>query len=114
MSNLTKTHSTRLMLRFEEGKASLSKHQIDTLQQWIGQWIKQGKATFFAVGGACKASRAGMLRRVRHLLHVLMCLGVTRKHIQQDNRWAEPTKMGAIDDLPPDTVWLELKSNKSS
>ncbi len=114
MSNLTENQSARLMLRFEEGKASLSKNQLDALQHWIRNWFKQRKATVLSIGGAARASRAGMLRRVRHLLHVLLCFGVNRKQIQQDNRWNEPTKMGAIDDLPPDTVWLEFKTNKSA
>lgn len=112
MSDILEVNSSRLMLRFEEGKASLSKNQIDTLHQWVRHWVKQRQALIVAIGGACKASRAGMLRRVRHLLNVLLCLGLTRKHIQQDNRWIASTKMGAIDDLPSDTVWLEFKTSK--
>jgi hypothetical protein len=102
----------RMLLCFEEGKASLSQSQMEVLHHWIRQWINQRKSTILAIGGACKASRAGMLRRVHHLLDALLCLGVCRKKIQQDNRWSAPAKMGAVDDLPPDTVWLELKASK--
>ncbi len=111
---LPETPSERMLLRFEEGKASLSKNQLEALHQWVRRWLKQGKSAVLTIGGACKASRAGMLRRVHHLLQVLLGLGFCGKQIQQDDQWGKPTKMGAIDDLPPDTVWLELKPIKSN
>ena len=110
--NLAKNTSARMSVLFEEGKASLSKGQLDVLHQWVLQWFKQRKSSVLAIGGARKTSRAGMLRRVHHLLKALFCLGVCGKQIKQDDQWTQPAKMGAVDDLPPDTVWLELKPVK--
>jgi hypothetical protein len=36
-------------------------------------------------------------------------LGVSQRRIQADDEWLKPTRMGAIDDLPADVVWLQVR-----
>ena len=99
----------RVLLQFEDGNACLSNSQIDILKGWLKRCSSIRKTTTISISGAYKASRAGMLRRIHHLLQILLHLGIFAPHIQQDARWLNPEKMGAMDDLPSDTVWLELK-----
>ena len=102
------SQASRVLLRFEEGKACLSGAQVDILKKWIQCWALVHKSSALAIGGACKASRAGMLRRVHFLLNLLIQCGVYSKSMCQDAQWFQPAPMGSIDDLPHDTVWLEL------
>ncbi len=93
---------------FECGKCSLSANEIDALHEWVRVWNMQKCRRKLLLGGADATSRANRLRRLGVLMAVLENLGVARERIQADEAWLTPSRMGEIDDIPADTVWLRM------
>jgi hypothetical protein len=94
---------------YEAGRCSLTKPEIGALARWVHQWNTPNSRCRLYLGGADETSRANRLRRLSVLLSVLEHLGVDRRRIQVDGEWLRPTRMGIIDDLPADTVWLQVR-----
>jgi hypothetical protein len=97
-----------LIARFREGESTLSAEQEQRLASWIvGSPLVNGKVDLI-LGGARNSSRSGRLRRLHGLLLALGRLGVAARRIWPDIEWTKPARMGAIEDMPEDTVWLRL------
>lgn len=95
---------------FERGKCSLTEPEIDALEKWVRRWNTPKKnCCRLYLGGADETSRANRLRRLSVLLAVLDHLGLDRRRIQVDSEWLRPSRMGIIDDLPADTIWLQVR-----
>lgn len=97
-----------LVAQFRDGESTLSAEQEKQLASWIFGRPQVGGKVGLVVGGASKSSRTGRLRRLHGLLLVLGRLGVAARRIWPDIEWTRPARMGAIEDLPADTVWLRL------
>jgi hypothetical protein len=95
---------------FERGECSLTESEMVALEQWVRQWNTPNRNCWrLYLGGADETSRANRLRRLSVLMSVLEHLGVPRKWIQTDGEWLRPSRMGIIDDLPADTIWLQVR-----
>lgn len=99
---------TSMALIFDEGQAYLSSAEAQILKAWIMGWSALRGAKLVTIGGASQTSRAGRLRRVNSLLQVFRQLGVKPQSIQTEADWTQPVRMGSLDDLPADVVWLQL------
>lgn len=109
MLSRTLSPKTSMALIFEEGQAYLSSAEAKILKAWITAWSALRGPKRITIGGANQTSRAGRLRRVNALLQVFKQLGVMLQSIQIDSDWAKPVRMGSMDDLPADVVWLQLQ-----
>ena len=94
---------------YEAGRCSLTEPEIGALAHWVHRWNAPNSRCRLYLGGADETSRANRLRRLSVLLTVLEHLGVDRRRIQVDSEWLRPTRMGIIDDLPADTIWLQVR-----
>ncbi len=94
---------------YEAGRCSLTEPEIGALAHWVHQWNTPNSRCRLYLGGADETSRANRLRRLSVLLSVLEHIGVDRRRIQVDGEWLRPTRMGIIDDLPADTIWLQVR-----
>lgn len=97
-----------MIVFFDSGKCSLTGGEVCALEKWVRQWNTPRSRCRLHVGGANETSRANRLRRLSVLLSVLAHFGVKRKRIQIDSAWLLPSRMGTIDDLPADTIWLQI------
>lgn len=98
----------RMMVFFEAGKCSLTQPVISTLKHWVHLWNTPSCRRRLNLGGADETSRTNRLRRLSALISVLEDLGVDRRRIQVDSEWLRPTRMGIIDDMPVDAIWLQF------
>ncbi len=94
---------------YEAEKCSLSEGEVGKLERWIKQWKTPNSRCRLYIGGADKSSRSNRLRRLGFLLSLLEQLGVPQRRVQADSDWLKPTRMGAIDDLPADAIWLQIR-----
>ena len=100
---------TASTVNFEAGRCTLNEHEVDKLEKWINRWNERNSHCRLYVGGANATSRSNQLRRFGFLMSLLEQLGVPQRRIQADDEWLKPTRMGAIDDLPADVVWLQVR-----
>lgn len=100
---------TASTVNFEAGRCTLNEHEVDKLEKWIDRWNERNSHCRLYVGGANATSRFNQLRRFGFLMSLLEQLGVPPRRIQADDEWLKPTRMGAIDDLPADVVWLQVR-----
>ncbi len=100
-----------LVARFRDGESALSAEQEKQLASWISDKPLSGNKVDLILSGASKSSRAGRLRRLHGILVVLGRLGVAARRIQPDFEWTQPARMGALEDMPADTVWLRLAAH---
>lgn len=98
-----------MIVFFDAGSCSLTNKEIGALAQWVQTWNSPKNRCRLYLGGADETSRANRLRRLSVLTSVLEYLGVPRKAIQADGEWFKASRMGIIDDLPADTIWLQVK-----
>lgn len=97
-----------LVARFGDGESTLSAEQEQVVASWLfGKPLVSTKVDLI-LGGAARSSRAGRLRRLHGLLLMLGRLGVAARRIWPDIEWTQPAPMGALEDMPADTVWLRL------
>ena len=97
-----------LVARFRDGECALSVEQEQHVASWLVGKPVVGSKVGLILGGANQSSRAGRLRRLRGMLLVLGRLGVAARRIWPDIEWIKPARMGALEDMPADTVWLRL------
>lgn len=102
-----------MVVLFKSGETRLSNDEAEALTNWVRHWPDHLQVSSVSLGGACETSRAGRLRRLYCLLDLLGQLGVRLKNIRQDGDWARPSRMGSMDDLPMDVVWLQLNQAQS-
>ncbi len=107
-SSLT-PEETASTVNFEAGRCTLNEHEVDKLGKWINRWNEPSSRCRLYVGGANATSRSNQLRRFGFLMSLLEQLGVPQRRIQADDEWLKPSRMGAIDDLPADVVWLQVR-----
>lgn len=88
--------------------AGLSADQQRRLTQWLGEQLRSTKRFQVVLGGGAKTSRCGRLRRMHALLQLLEHLGIAAKRIVTDGDWSKPARMGALEDMPADTMWLRI------
>lgn len=105
--SLTQEETTSTV-NFEAGRCTLNEHEVDKLEKWINRWKPNSLCRLY-VGGANATSRSNQLRRFGFLMSLLEHLGVSQRRIQADTEWLRPTRMGAIDDLPADVIWLQVR-----
>jgi len=98
-----------MILFFEAGKCSLSPQEVGALERWVRPWNTPNSRCRLYVGGAEETSRANRLRRLSVLMSVLAGFGVNRKRIQIDADWLLPNRLGIIEDLPSDSMWLQVR-----
>ena len=98
-----------MIVFFEDGKCSLSEREIGALEQWVRRWNSLNCRWRLYLGGADETSRANRLRRLSVLMAALEHLGVARRRIQVDGEWLRATRLGIIDDLPADNIWLQVR-----
>lgn len=103
-----------LVTRFREGESALSAEQEQQLATWIVDKPLTGNKVDLVLGGASKSSRAGRLRRLHGLLLVLERLGVAARRIRADIEWTRPSRMGTLEDMPADTVWLRFAVHRKA
>lgn len=98
-----------MIVFFDAGRCSLTDKEVTALDAWVHRWNTRNSRCRLYIGGADETSRANRLRRLSVLLSVLAQLGVDRKRIQVDGEWFLPHRLGIIDELPADTIWLEVR-----
>lgn len=99
---------------FESGQCSLTEREIEALAHWISCWNTASSKRHLLIGGAHATSRTNRLRRLGFLMTLLQQLGVPQNQIHPDEDWTTPIRMGSIDDVPGDEVWLKLREFQSS
>ncbi len=100
---------TSSTVNFEAGRCTLNEHEVDKLEKWINRWNEPNSRCRLYVGGANETSRSNQMRRFGFLMSLLEQLGVPRRRIHADDEWLKPARMGAVDDLPTDVVWLQVR-----
>lgn len=108
-SGVLTQEETTSMVNFEAGRCTLNEHEVDKLEKWINRWNEPNSLCRLYVGGANATSRSNQLRRFGFLMSLLRQLGVPQRRIQADTEWLRPTRMGAIEDLPADVIWLQVR-----
>lgn len=103
-----------LVARFDDGESALSAEEEHHLASWIVDQPLHDNKVDLIVGGASKSSRAGRLRRLYGILLLLGRLGVAARRIRPDFEWTRPARMGALEDMPADTVWLRLTAHRKA
>lgn len=98
---------------FQAGEANLPDTEVEVLKNWVRCWPSRGSRNVVELGGACESSRTGRLRRLNSILELFAQLGVPSKNVREDEEWTKPSRMGALDDLPADAVWLKLIQSPS-
>lgn len=93
---------------FGEGESNLSADQERQLASWIVNTSKSGFNFELVLGGASRTPRSGRLRRQYALIHALQRMGVAARRIRSDIEWTKPARMGDLEDMPADAVWLRL------
>lgn len=101
--------ATGVTVYFEAEKCSLNDSEIDKLGNWVKHWNTLNNRTKLSLGGATVSSRSNRLRRLGFLMSLLGKLGVPCQRVQADSEWMRPARMGAIDDLPADAIWLQIR-----
>jgi hypothetical protein len=61
------------------------------------------------IGGAHDTPRIGRLQRFIGIKDLLSSLGIARYRIFPDSEWTKPSRLGTVEELPPDLVWLQLE-----
>lgn len=99
---------------FESGRCALPEREIEALAHWIKSWNTASSKRHLQIGGAHATSRTNRLRRLGFLMTLLQRLGVPQKRVHPDQDWTTPIRMGSIDDVPVDEVWLTIRESQSS
>jgi hypothetical protein len=99
---------TSMALIFKEGEVYLSNTEAKILKVWITGWAALRGRKLITIGGAHETSRTGRLRRVNSLLQIFWQLGIKPKYVRPAEDLTQPSRMGSMDDLPADVVWLPL------
>jgi len=105
---------TSMSVFFEEGRFALPEREIETLAQWIHSWNTTGSKQHLHIGGAYETSRTNRLRRLGFMMTLLQQLGVPQKRLHPEDDWTTSIRMGSMDDVPVDEVWLKLREFQSS
>lgn len=105
---VTTAPETDVRIVFEAGKCSLNEHEVHRLERWIKQWYTPASKCRLYLGGAEVTSRSNRLRRLGFLMALLEQFGVPQHRVQTDSEWLKPTRMGSIDDLPADAIWMRI------
>lgn len=113
-SDMHKLENEILVAQFRHGESALSAEQEQCLVSWVADKPLMGNKVDLVLGGASKSSRAGRLRRMHWILLVLERLGVAARRIRPDIEWTRPARMGALEDMPADTVWLRLATHRKA
>lgn len=100
--------SPSMALIFKSGECALLASEAETLRQWVCSWRDSPEKFHVLIGGAFETSRTGRLRRLNWLTTSIEQFGASKKRVHPDEDWLRPSRMGALDDLPPDLVWLQL------
>lgn len=106
------TIASNLTVIFEGGKCRLPERETNVLKQWVSSWCSAPQKFHLLIGGALETSRVGRLRRLAWLSNQFELHGVSNKRIHPDEDWLRPSRMGFMDDLPYDLVWLKLCDSK--
>lgn len=109
----TSVEST-LSVRFESGLCSLPEREIAALAHWLNGCNLGASKRHLWLGGAHETSRTNRLRRFGFLMSLLRQLGVPKNRVHAAEDWTTPIRMGSIDDVPVDKVWLQLREFPSS
>lgn len=99
---------------FESGRCRLPEPEIEALAHWINSWNTVNSRRHLMIGGAHETSRTNRLRRLGFILSLLQQLGVPQQRVHPDEDWMTPMRMGSMDDVPVDEVWLQLRESQSS
>lgn len=99
---------------FEEGQCALPEREIEALAHWINGWNTANSKQHLLIGGAHATSRANRLRRLGFMMTLLVQLGVPQKRVHPEEDLTTSIRMGSIDDVPVDEVWLTLRESQSS
>ena len=99
---------------FEEGQCALPEREIEALALWVNCWNTASSKQHLLIGGAQATSRANRLRRLGFMMTLLAQLGVPQKRIHPEEDLTTSIRMGSIDDVPVDEVWLKLREFQSS
>lgn len=113
-SPIAQAQTIHMTVLFKAGQACLCESETEVLKSWVRGWPSRGRGNLVELGGACESSRAGRLRRLNSILELFAQLGVPSKNIHEDEDWARPSRMGSMDDLPADAVWLKLIESPSA
>lgn len=100
---------TTSTVNFEAGRCTLNENEVVKLEKWINRWNEPNSHCRLYVGGANATSRSNQMRRFGFLMSLLEQLGVPKRRIHADDEWLKPIRMGAVDDLPTDVVWLQVR-----
>ena len=98
-----------MALMFRAGECSLPTQEAEALKQWVSSWRDSPEKFHVLIGGAHETSRAGRLRRLSLLTTLIEQYGTPKKRIHPDEDCLRPSRMGVLDDLPSDMVWLQLQ-----
>lgn len=94
--------------RFHAGSVELTLDQERKLALWIQARLQDTRRFRLVLGGGTNTARSGRLRRLHALTQLLKGLGVAASRIIPDPAWFKPERMGALEDVPDDTMWLHF------
>lgn len=97
-----------LKIEFGKGQVHISAEQITRIKAWRFEWPMAVDKVDVLLRGARRTARAGRLRRLHSLVTLLEQLGISAKRVFPEVEWANPTRMGSMDDMPKDTIWLKI------
>jgi hypothetical protein len=107
---LTKTVTpSTITILFEDGKADIAASETEVLVGWVKAWIHNTSKYRVHIGGAHDTPRIGRLQRFIGIKDQLSSFGVDRYRIFPDSDWIKPSRLGTVEELPPDLVWLQLE-----
>jgi hypothetical protein len=98
-----------LVTQFKRGQCHLTFEQVRNVKAWVRSCLGNSGEMKVDLGGGTKGTRTARLRRLNGLLHALEDSGVAARRIQPESDWVQPAPMGALDDLPADTIWLKAR-----
>ena len=94
---------------FDNGNAALAACEAAVLMGWVKTWAPLTHKYRVHIGGAHETPRIGRLRRLTGIKDLLAQHGVDRFRILPDSDWTKPSRLGTVEELPSDLVWLELE-----
>lgn len=97
-----------LRIAFKDRQTQIAVAQAAHIRAWRSGCRDLPKNLDVIVGGASHTSRVGRLLRLHGLIKLLGQIGISAAHIFPDLEWTRPVRMGSLDDIPADTIWLKF------
>jgi hypothetical protein len=107
-NSASKALDLTIQITFADGQVKLTAEQESRIKAWRSRWSAAPGKLDVLLSGACHTARVIRLRRLNSLINFLLQLGIAAKRIFTELEWTRPARMGSLDHIPPDTIWLKF------